>query len=271
MNDDLLDMLSSLQNKYWGKYRGFVEDSHDPEKLGRLRLRIPSVLGNEITAWALPCLPYGGMADIGLYAIPPAGAQVWVEFEGGQTAHPIWTGTFWQQESDVPSEVQPEPTTFLFKTAKGSKWVIEDKDDEEMVRLEHTTGANLNMNADGTIELTDGNGAQIQMDADRDSITISDANGNTISLTTSGTTVEDKNGNTLEMTGSGITIQGQQIMVEANQVLLGGTGGEPVIKGQSFLTLFATHVHTCTAPGSPTTPPIPQGEAMTLSMNVMTK
>src|SRR5262249_57691330 len=51
----------------------------------------------------------------------------------------------------------------------------------------------------------------------------------------------------------------------------GGAGGEPVIKGASFLTLFATHVHTAAGPGSPTTPPVPQGESTTLSTAVLTK
>jgi hypothetical protein len=44
-----------------------------------------------------------------------------------------------------------------------------------------------------------------------------------------------------------------------------------VIKGASFLTLFATHVHTAAGPGSPTTPPMPQGESTTLSTTVLTK
>jgi len=68
----------------------------------------------------------------------------------------------------------------------------------------------------------------------------------------------------------GRRMQGPKIVVDGQQGLLGGEGGEPVIKGQSFLTLFATHVHTCTAPGSPTSPPIPQGEMSSLSFKVKT-
>ena len=58
------------------------------------------------------------------------------------------------------------------------------------------------------------------------------------------------------------------VTLEASQVALGGSGGEPVIKGTSFLTLFATHVHP-TAMG-PSGPPIPQGEMSSLSTKVMT-
>jgi len=65
-----------------------------------------------------------------------------------------------------------------------------------------------------------------------------------------------------------INVKGQQIVVEGSQVMLGGQGGEPVIKGTSFLSLFATHMHP-TAMG-PSGPPIPQGEMSSLSSKVLT-
>ena len=88
-----------------------------------------------------------------------------------------------------------------------------------------------------------------------------------MTLTASGTTVEDSNGNKIEMAGSGITVKGTQIVLEGSQVMLGGAGGEPLIKGQSFLTLFMTHVHP-TGVG-PSGPPIPQGELSSLSTKVL--
>jgi hypothetical protein len=81
--------------------------------------------------------------------------------------------------------------------------------------------------------------------------------------------VEDANSNKIEMAACGITVKGQEIVVEGSQVLLGGKGGEPVIKGQSFLTLFATHMHPSAM--GPTGPPIPQGEMSSLSSTVMSK
>ena len=62
--------------------------------------------------------------------------------------------------------------------------------------------------------------------------------------------------------------KGQKIVVQGSQVMLGGEGGEPVIKGQSFLSLFMTHIHPTGA--GPSGPPVPQGEMSTLSMKVTT-
>lgn len=258
------------ERRVYGKYRGFVADNNDPEKLGRIKLTVPALLGQETSDWALPCMPCGGLADQGWFCVPEVGAQVWVEFEAGDLHHPIWVGTFWQQGADVPSEVADQTTTRLYKTAGGHLLLLEDKSEDERVQLKHKGGANLDIDPQGTVALTDQGGAKLTLDAENNQVVLEDANGNTLTMTTSGTTLEDANGNKLELAASGVTVKGTQIVLEGNQVMLGGAGGEPVIKGQSFLTLFATHVHTCTAPGSPSSPPIPQGEMSTLSMKVMT-
>ena len=92
------NIVQRLDRKFYGKYRGFVVDNVDPGQLGRLKLRVPSVLGNEVVSgWALPCASYGGDANQGFFFIPEVGAGVWVEFEEGDLEFPIWVGTFWSK------------------------------------------------------------------------------------------------------------------------------------------------------------------------------
>ncbi|MDQ6966565.1 MAG: phage baseplate assembly protein V [Mariprofundaceae bacterium] len=262
-------LFDKVQNKYYGKYRGFVSDNLDPEHRGRLCLIIPSVLGEEVTGWALPCLPFGGLAGQGLFTVPEPGAQIWVEFEEGELSNPIWTGTFWQQDGDAPAQQDgDEPSRRTLKTPSGHYLEFEDKEGKEYIRLEHMQGSSLEIDKNGTIALTDTQGAKLTLDADAGEVALEDANGNTLSMTASGTTVEDSNGNKIEMAASGITLKGQQIVVNGGQVMLAGEGGEPIIKGQSFLTMFMTHMHP-TGVG-PSGPPIPQGEMSTLSTKVLT-
>jgi len=118
------------------------------------------------------------------------------------------------------------------------------------------------------VALTDAKGATLILDADAGEAVLQDANGNTLTMSSSGTTVEDSNGNKIEMASSGITLKGQKIVVNGSQVMLAGEGGEPIIKGQSFLSLFMTHIHP-TGVG-PSGPPVPQGEMSTLSSKVLT-
>ncbi len=267
-----MDELSSqvaaeVERKVYGKYRGFVVDNADPEKRARLTLRVPSVLAEAVTGWALPCLPSGGLAGQGLFAVPEVDAQVWVEFEEGELSRPIWTGTFWQQDGDPPADAAlPEPTTRLLQTPSGHLLRFDDADGEEHILLKHPKGPVLDVDPEGTIALTDAGGGQLTLDAEAGEITVEDKSGNLLTMTSDGTTVEDANGNKIEMAAAGVTVKGTKIVVQGDQVMLAGEGGEPVIKGQTFLTLFATHVHP-TAWG-PSGPPVPQGEMSTLSLKV---
>ena len=99
---------------FWGKYRGIVVDDEDPLMLGRLQVSAPQVLGEVLTCWAMPCVPYAG-PQVGFYMMPPIGAAVWVEFEGGDLDYPIWTGCFWR-EGERPLEAEL-PTMRMIRTA----------------------------------------------------------------------------------------------------------------------------------------------------------
>ena len=80
--------------QYFGKYRGTVVNNLDPLQKGRVQVNVPAVLGLDVMSWAMPCVPYGGLL-VGQFTIPPLGANIWVEFEGGDPEQPIWTGCFW--------------------------------------------------------------------------------------------------------------------------------------------------------------------------------
>jgi hypothetical protein len=80
--------------QFFGKYRGSVENNIDPMQQGRVQVSCPAVLGEGTLSWAMPCVPYAG-SGVGLFAVPPVGANVWVEFEGGDPDFPIYSGGFW--------------------------------------------------------------------------------------------------------------------------------------------------------------------------------
>jgi hypothetical protein len=91
---------------FFGKYRGTVTNNIDPMLSGRIQVAVPAVLGDGKLSWAMPCVPYAG-PQVGFYAIPPVGANVWVEFEAGDADHPIWTGCFWGT-GELPQPALPQ-------------------------------------------------------------------------------------------------------------------------------------------------------------------
>jgi len=86
---------------FWGKYPGVVMVPIDPELRGRMLVQVPDVWGPNVSSWAHPCVPWGGMS-LGMYVIPAVGSNVWVEFMHGHPDHPIWTGFWWGKLTDPP-------------------------------------------------------------------------------------------------------------------------------------------------------------------------
>jgi Type VI secretion system/phage-baseplate injector OB domain len=102
---------------YFGKYGGTVANNIDPLMEGRIQVSVPAVLGSGQLSWAKPCVPYAG-SGVGFFAIPPVGANVWVEFEAGDTDHPIWTGCFWGTGECPASPAVPQMKVLFTDSVK---------------------------------------------------------------------------------------------------------------------------------------------------------
>ena len=98
-------------SQFFGKYRGKVENNIDPMLMGRVQVSVAAVLGDGRSSWAMPCAPYAG-SGVGFFAVPPVGANVWVEFEGGDPDYPIWSGGFWGFGEAPASPAIPQMKVF---------------------------------------------------------------------------------------------------------------------------------------------------------------
>lgn len=250
------NLVQKVEKRFYGKYRGFVVDTADPEQLGRLKVRVPSVLGEDVvTGWAMPCAPYGGDIGQGFLFIPEVDAGVWVEFEEGDLEFPIWVGTFWSKpggESELPkpndpdgteqSSVQDPSTRKIIKTKQGHTIQFEDADGEEMVIIcEGKNGQVITMSQNG-IEITDGAN-----------------NTNKIILDSNGIKVEDKNSNVLTMDSSSVTLKSNQIKIgegASTEKLVLGTMLDSLLTNWFNLVMAHTHIGNLGAPTGPPTPPL---------------
>lgn len=154
---------------FYGKYAGIVTDTDDPKAIGRLRARVPEVFGEEeICGWALPCAPWGGGFNRGFFALPEVGDTVWIEFEAGDPARPIWSGTFWGApdsaggQDDLGTETGAEapegadnpagPGQYSFRTAAGHLISLDDAGG--IVVIAEASGAEVRITGDGEVIIT---------------------------------------------------------------------------------------------------------------------
>lgn len=156
--------------KYFGKYRGKIVVNKDPLNLGRVQVRVPAVYGEGVHSWAMPCSPYAGK-DIGFFAIPSVGSNIWVEFEAGDPDYPIWSGCFWgEDELPADAKVEDPDKVQVFRTPYGITLTLSNLGDNKGLTLTVETPTverklKLVFNADG-IELNNKDETTIKIKAD---------------------------------------------------------------------------------------------------------
>jgi hypothetical protein len=205
------------RGRFFGKYRAFVRDNHDPERLGRCRLEVPAVLGvgpENWSDWASPCFPFGGVDNCGTFLVPPEGASVWAEFEGGDPQYPIWSGVWLAgtNPGEMPEEAKRlcagsecsscldaaehaknlqdnlEHRKFhahppywcpkvyvLAKTPAGHVVLLDDRESDACIRIADSSGQEITLTSGRKVEITDRAGSRITMDAESGDITIASA------------------------------------------------------------------------------------------------
>jgi hypothetical protein len=148
---------------FFGKYRGTVQENIDPYLAGRLQVTAPAALGDAVV-WAMPCSPFAG-PGVGLYALPPVGANVWVEFEGGNPEAAIWSGCFWDR-GDFPPGV-PRVLKVVLKT-KNATVTLDDTPGAGGVTIE-IAGKKITLSAT-SISIDDGAGGTVTLQGPKVSI-----------------------------------------------------------------------------------------------------
>ena len=151
-----------MPQPFYGKYRGTVTDNKDPLMIGRVKARVPDVMGDQESGWAMPCAPFGG-SGVGFFAIPATGAGVWIEFEHGDPDYPIWSGCWWGSMAEVPPLLLAPPyKKMMLKTEGGNIITIDDTPGIGGITLETSAGQKIVLSAVG-VEINNGMGGVIKM------------------------------------------------------------------------------------------------------------
>lgn len=214
---------------YFGKYTGIVQDNRDARQHGRLKVTVPAVFhGDVVTARA--ALPYG------FFFVPENDTKVWVEFEGGDSRLPLWTGVQYLPEEWAEEAAENPPQKRVIKTPSGHVIVFNDIEGEESIEI--TDGVNshvITLNADG-ISISDGvNSHTVTLTSD--GVTLSGSDGGSVTVS-DGVQAQSSSGASLEV-GSTVSAQvasGAKIEITDGQVTIDAGAGVLSLAG-SMITL----------------------------------
>jgi phage protein D len=144
---------------------GIVTDNDDPETLGRVKLRFPSLSADYESHWARVAAPGNG-ASRGTVWIPEVNDEVLVAFEGGDRQRPFVVGGLWNgRDTPPPIEVDNGKLNGRhFVSRDGNQVYMWDKPGnsslgmktagEEVVLLLSRTDRELSGTSEGKIVLT---------------------------------------------------------------------------------------------------------------------
>ena len=145
----------------FGIYVGIVEKNSDPEKLGRLKVRVPHVYGiagsvvgavpMDDLPWAIPMgLPAGGSSlSGGMDWLPEPGDQVCVQFLDGEPEKPVWS---WLMQT------QDQAKDFKLHLYENNKGQVGGPKRGALTRYGHTVEWNA-----GSITMSTAHGYQVYL------------------------------------------------------------------------------------------------------------
>jgi len=151
-----------MSETFYGKYRGTVTNIKDPLMIGRIQAKVPDVMGDQDSGWALPCAPFGG-SGLGFFALPAVGAGVWIEFEQGDPDYPIWSGCWFGSVKEIPKVLLAPPyKKLMIKTEGGNSILLDDTPGTGGITLQTSGGQKIKLSSTG-LEINNGAGGTIKL------------------------------------------------------------------------------------------------------------
>ena len=159
--------------KFPGLYRGLVLDNDDPDKLGRIKVKIFTVFSSEIPAtylpWAVPAFPLftGSGNGFGSFAVPEINSHVFVMFEAQDFNQPVYFAEAPTASLGIPTESATNyPSRRVLKTKNGIVFYIDDSNKE--IKVTHPTGAFIQIDSSGNINISSSGDVSVESSGDVD-------------------------------------------------------------------------------------------------------
>lgn len=167
-------MLSGLlttpdsSGRFYGVTVGVVTNNQDPDKLGRVKLKLPWLSDQDESHWARVLAPMAGK-ERGFYCLPEVEDEVLVAFEHGLVEFPYVLGSLWNGK-DLPPATNDDGKNNqrVLKSRSGHTIRLDDTESGEKIEIIDASGANsivistadntITISADADIQITSSSG-----------------------------------------------------------------------------------------------------------------
>ncbi len=178
MNDfvalDDLELALTLQaqerKRMYGVYPALVQSITDPDQQGRVRIRLPwspDSSGAGYEAWARLATTMAGK-DRGTWFIPDVDDEVLVTFEGGDPRRPYVIGALWNGKDAPPEQMDGagQNNKKVIVSRNDIRIILDDTQGQETVTIQTPGGQSVVLkDGPGSVEITDSNGNSLKMES----------------------------------------------------------------------------------------------------------
>lgn len=213
---------SEPDRKISGILLGVVTDIDDPEKNGRVKVKLLDRDTSDYETDFIPVLASDAGNKSGFYVLPEVGDLAAVAFLDGEIERPIVIGRLWNQNRPQPYQMENgENKLRAFRTKNGNQVVFYDEDDRNAVEILTPEGLTILLDdKEEMIRISDKKKKNRLVIDIKNGIAEAEAESK-ISLTAGGSRLElDGDGGTAMLESrQSLTIKSQQIVIEANGTL----------------------------------------------------
>jgi len=150
-----------------GFYPAVVIDNVDPDNSGRVKVRIPQISPSGekgYETWARITTLMAGN-NRGSWFVPDVDDEVLIAFEGGDTRHSYVIGGLWSSTSPPPETMDTNNNTKLLRSRNGVKMTLDDQSGQESFIVETPGGQKVTLkDGPGSVEITDSNGNSVKLE-----------------------------------------------------------------------------------------------------------
>jgi uncharacterized protein involved in type VI secretion and phage assembly len=174
--------------RLYGVVAGVVADNADPEKRGRVKIKLSWLLDGDgkeyVTGWARTLAPGAGGPGRGLLLPFAVGDEVLVAFNFGNPADPYVLGGLWSKDTDQPpaypfqSKAEVNLDRRVLRSKSGHAVVLDDTEGEESITIADPKGQKIVLDTkNGGLMITVESQLSIRVGSGAEAITITAAKG----------------------------------------------------------------------------------------------
>jgi uncharacterized protein involved in type VI secretion and phage assembly len=160
----------------FGVYPAVVTNNNDPDKMGRVKVRLPWFADprvNAYEAWARLATLMAGL-NRGTWFVPDVDDEVLVAFEAGDPRRPYVVGALWNGRDQPPAAMDKTNATKIIRSRNGITITFDDTASHERLTLETKAGQRITLkDAPGGVEIRDSNGNSVVLDPSGVTVTAS--------------------------------------------------------------------------------------------------